>query len=81
MVLAWSRSMSRKSQGVSARKLLNRPRRPSGLSLPRVDDLLADLCKRGQADVAAVFDDDLEAARGAQAVDRRGPEDAHHGRP
>ena len=69
--------MSRKSQGVSARKLLKRPCRPGNRGSPLVDDLLADVLQGGQAAVAAVLDDDLEAARRAQAVDRRGAEDVH----
>ena len=66
--------MSRNSQGVSARKLLNRPA-SAGMRLGVDDDLLADVLQRRQAVVAAVLDDDLEAAGGAQAVDRRGAED------
>ena len=45
-----------------------RPRRPL---LAEPDP--RDLCRAVEAIVAAVFDDDLEAPRRAQAPDRRGP--------
>ena len=44
-----------------------------------VDDPLADPLQSREAVGTAVLDDDLESARGAQAIDRRGLEDGHHG--
>ena len=72
------RSMSRYSQGVLARELLNRPCRP-GVSLPSATIVSLTCCSVAQAEVAAVLDHQLEAAGGAQAVDRRGAEDDDHG--
>ena len=62
--------MSRYSQGVLAPELLNRPA-ARRCCLPRATILLADPLQLVQAQVAAVLDDQLEAAGGAQAVDRR----------
>ena len=70
--------MSRYSHGVLAPELLNRPFSP-GVSVSAVDDLLADSLQLPQAEVAAVFDDQLEPAGGAQAVDRRCAEDRDDG--
>ena len=44
-----------------------------------VDDLVAHGLQFGQPEVAAVFDDELESAAGAQAVDGRGAEHGHRG--
>ena len=67
------RSISRYSQGVLARELLNRPWQPGSLVAP-LDDLVADPLQIVQAEIAAILDDQLEAAGCAQAVDRRRPE-------
>ena len=40
------------------------------------DDLVADALQFGQAEIAAILDDELEAAGGAQAVDGGAAEDA-----
>ena len=56
-----------------ARELLNRPCSPSR-AVAAGDDLVGDLLQAADAQVAAVFDDQLEAAGRAQAVDRRRPE-------
>ena len=61
-----------------APELLNRPLQPRRLVAPR-DDLVADALQFVQAEVAAVLDDQLEAAGGAQAVDRRRAEGRHDG--
>ena len=66
--------MSRYSQGVLARKLVNSPCRLGLVGSPRPRSLRRPLAGL-QAAVAAVLDHDLEAARRAQAFDRRGPED------
>ena len=69
--------MSRYSQGVLARKLVNSPEsdRSKGACLAAGDDPVGDALELLRAQVAAVLDDDLEAAGGPQAVDRRGLED------
>ena len=69
--------MSRKSQGVLARKLVNRPASDSanGGFCDCGDDAVGDALDLLRAQVAAVLDHDLEAARRSQAVDRRRLED------
>ena len=74
IALTAARSMSRYSQVVLARTLVNRSRRP-GVSFPCLTIVGADGLERRQAGVAAILDHDLEAAGGAQPVDRRGAED------
>ena len=70
------RSMSRYSQGVFTRELLNRPCSP-GVSIARGDDLVADPLQFVQAEIAAILDDEFEAAGGAQSVDGRRAEGRH----
>ena len=70
--------MSRYSQGVSDRELLNRPCSP-GVLVAAGDDLVADPLQLAQAEVAAVLDDELEPAGRAQPLDRRGAERRHDG--
>ena len=70
MVLAAVRSMSRYSQGVLARKLVNKSRIP-GVVRCRGDDVIGHRLQRIEARIAAVFDHDLESAGGAQAFQRR----------
>ena len=54
-------------------------RRPGPVAdWPRAIRRVGHLLERGQPDVAAVFDHDLEAAGGAESVDRRRSEDAHY---
>ena len=48
------------------------------LAVGPFDQRVGGLLQRLQAEVAAVFDHELEAAGGAQAVDRRGAEHADH---
>ena len=67
--------MSRYSQGVLARKLVNRPCRPGVSSPRRRRSARLTACSASRPSVAAVLDHDLEAAGGAQAVDRRRAED------
>ena len=68
--------MSRNSQGVLARKLVKSPCRPGVcLRLRRRPASPAFLQGVQAVVVAAVLDDDLEAAGRAQAFDRRGAED------
>ncbi len=69
--------MSRYSQVVSARKLVNSPCRPA-MPLAFVDDLFGHLLQGRQSVVAAVFDHDLETAGRAEAVDGRRTEDVDH---
>ena len=68
--LAWARSMTSSSHGVSARKLVNSPCR-CGSASPSSTTWSADFLQGRQAVVAGVLDDDLEAARRAQALDGR----------
>ncbi len=70
------RSSSRFSQGVSARDVENRSLEQPRV-VPFVDDAAGDLVQFPRSEIAAVFDDEFEAPRGAQAVDRRPPEDGH----
>ena len=72
----WERSMSRYSQGVSTREPLNTPCN-SRVWLPSRTDPVADPLQFLQAEVAAILDDDFEAAGGAQALDRWGAERLH----
>ena len=73
--------MSRYSQGVLARKLVNRPCKPGvAVARGRRSGRLTR-CSSSRPEVAAVLDHELEAAGGAQAVDRRRAEDVDHARP
>ena len=70
-----SRSMSRYSQGVLARKLVNRPCSVRCSAVPAATIGSADVLQMSCSPVAAVLDHDLEAAGRAQALDRRRAED------
>ena len=73
--LAFSSSTSTKSCGWVTLKLVNRPA-SRGSRLPSSARFSTAPCKRPQAGTAAVLHLQLEAARGAQAFDRRRTEDA-----
>ena len=64
--------MSRYSQGVLARKLVNSPCRPWRLAAVG-HDAVGDRLQRLEPGVAAVLDHDLEAAGRAQSFQRRAP--------
>ena len=64
------RSISSHSQGVLAPELLKRSAQSVGLAAAG-DDFLAEPLQLIEAQIAAVLDDQLEAAGRAQAVDRR----------
>ena len=71
----WSRSMSRYSQGVLARKLVNRPCRPGVVVAVGDDRRRRPLAASSRPMSPRSSIDDLEAAGRAQALDRRGAED------
>ena len=66
----WCGRYRGRATGVLARQLLKRPCSPSALVGPG-HDLVADPLECSETKVAAVLDDELEAAGRSEAIDRR----------
>ena len=72
------RSISKYSHGVLAPELLNKSLQARG-PVAAGDDFVADSLQVVESQIAAVFDNHLEAAGRAEAVDRRCAEDGDDG--